>query len=58
MVVVGGVERPATTVWAKGDIIQVRVNAVEFTGAQRLMFRFLRFYSANFDQTLAGMIRR
>jgi hypothetical protein len=51
-------ELSATRVWAKGDIIQVRVNMIQITGAQRMMSRFLRFYTPAFDMTLAGMIRK
>lgn len=44
--------------WNPGDIIQVTVRAIDYTGAQRLQNRLLRMTPAKFNQTLAGMIRK
>ncbi|RJX39144.1 hypothetical protein D3P09_16765 [Paenibacillus pinisoli] len=44
--------------WNTGDIIKVRVRAVDFSGAQRLQNYLLRLTPPKFDQTLAGMIRK
>lgn len=44
--------------WNKGDIIKVTVRAVDYTGAQRIQYRFLRFTPNKFEETLAGMVRR
>jgi len=44
--------------WNSGDIIKVRVRAVDFSGAQRLQNYLLRLTPPKFDQTLAGMIRK
>lgn len=46
------------TTWNAGDIIQVKVQAVDYSGAQRLQNRILRLTPAKFEQTLAGMIRK
>ncbi|MFD0588512.1 hypothetical protein ACFQZE_10905 [Paenibacillus sp. GCM10027627] len=46
------------TVWNPGDIIQVKVQAVDYSGAQRLQNRLLRLTPPKFDQTMAGMIRK
>lgn len=46
------------TTWNTGDIIKVQVQAIDYTGAQRIQNRILRLHPAKFDQTLAGMIRK
>ncbi|GFN30940.1 hypothetical protein [Paenibacillus xylaniclasticus] len=46
------------TTWNTGDIIKVTVNAVDYTGAQRLQYRLLHLSPSKFEQTLAGMIRK
>ena len=46
------------TRWNQGDIIQVRVQAIDYSGAQRMQNRLLRLNPTKFDQTLAGMIRK
>ncbi|WP_138755930.1 hypothetical protein [Paenibacillus sinopodophylli] len=46
------------TTWSSGDIIKVRVQAIDYSGAQRLQNRLLRLNPPKFDQTLAGMIRK
>lgn len=46
------------TTWNAGDIIKVRVQAIDYSGAQRLQNRLLRLNPPKFDQTLAGMIRK
>ncbi|MFD0671952.1 hypothetical protein [Cohnella sp. GCM10027633] len=47
-----------TSAWNAGDILQVTVRAIDYTGAQRLQNRILRMTPSKFDQTLAGMIRK
>jgi hypothetical protein len=44
--------------WNTGDIIQVKVQAIDYTAAQRLQHRILRLTPAKFEQTLAGMVRK
>jgi len=44
--------------WNTGDIMKVKVQAIDYTGAQRLQNRILRLTPAKFEQTLAGMIRK
>lgn len=46
------------TSWNPGDIVKVRVQAIDYSGAQRLQNRLLRLNPSKFDQTLAGMIRK
>lgn|GEM_PF-1108679 len=46
------------TTWNAGDIIKVTVQAVDYTGAQRLQYRMLHLSPAKFEQTLAGMVRK
>lgn len=46
------------TTWHTGDIIQVKVEAIDFTAAQRLQHRILRLAPVKFEQTLAGMVRK
>lgn len=46
------------TVWNKGDIIKVHVQALDYTSAQRMQNYLLRMNPPKFDQTLAGMIRK
>lgn len=46
------------TTWNRGDIIKVRVQAIDYSGAQRLQNRLLRLNPPKFDQTLAGMVRK
>ncbi|GKU77575.1 hypothetical protein [Paenibacillus sp. L3-i20] len=46
------------TIWNQGDIIKVRVQAVDYSGAQRIQNRLLRLTPPKFDQTLAGMVRK
>lgn len=46
------------TQWNTGDIIQVKVQAIDYSAAQRLQNRILRLAPAKFDQTLAGMVRK
>ncbi|MFB9277201.1 hypothetical protein [Cohnella cellulosilytica] len=46
------------TTWNTGDILKVQVQAIDYTGAQRIQNRILHLYPAKFDQTLAGMIRK
>ncbi len=45
------------TTWNAGDIIQVTVQAVDYTGAQRIQNRLLRLTPPKFNQTLSGMVR-
>lgn len=46
------------TSWNKGDIIQVNVNAIDFTAAQHIRHRLLHMNPPKFEQTLAAMVRR
>lgn len=41
----------------KGDYIQIRVTAIDYTGAQRLLFRLSNIFTGKFDETLAGRVR-
>ncbi|MDX8360769.1 hypothetical protein [Cytobacillus sp. IB215316] len=43
--------------WNKGDIIQVHVEAIDYTGGQRIMHRLLKFAMPKFEFTLSGMVR-
>lgn len=45
------------TTWNKGDVIKVRVTALDYTGAQRLAMELLHLFTDKLDYTLAGMIR-
>lgn len=43
--------------WNQGDIIEVEVEAIDYTSAQKLMWYFNRFFPPKIDFQLAGMIR-
>lgn len=46
-----------TSDYNKGDYFQVRVRAIDYTGAQRLIFRIANVFTGKFDETLAGRVR-
>ena len=52
------IQTPNIEYFERGDLVSVRINAIEYTTAQRLMGQFLRFSSPSFDESLAGMVRR
>ena len=41
----------------KGDYIQVRVKAIDYTGAQRLLYRIANIFMGKFDETMSGRVR-
>ena len=43
--------------WNQGDIVKVRVQAIDYTGAQRMMWYFLKLVTPKLDFELAGMVR-
>lgn len=43
--------------WNQGDVIQVTVQAVDYTGSQKVTWQFLKLSQAKFEATLAGMVR-
>lgn len=43
--------------WNKGDIIQVKVSAVDWTGPQKIMWQLLKLTTPRFESVLAGEIR-
>lgn len=45
------------TSWNRGDIIKVRVEAIDYTGAQRLMWYFLKLATPKLEFELSGMVR-
>jgi hypothetical protein len=45
------------TNWNQSDIIKVKVEAISYTGAQRLMWYFLRLITPKLEFEIAGMVR-
>lgn len=43
--------------WNKSDIVKVKVEAIGYTGAQRLMWYFLKLVTPKLEFELAGMVR-
>ncbi len=41
----------------QGDIVQVEVKAIDYTGAQKLMWYFNKIFTPKLEFTLAGMVR-
>lgn len=44
--------------WEPGDIIQVQVQAVDYTGAERIEYMLLHLSPPKFEETLSGMVGR
>lgn len=43
--------------WNRGDVLQVTFKAVDWTGAQRILWQLLRLSQPKFEFTLAGKVR-
>ena len=43
--------------WNRGDVIQVTFKAVDWSGAQRILWQLLKMSQPKFEFTLAGKVR-
>jgi hypothetical protein len=43
--------------WNKGDVIQITFKAIDWTGAQRILFQLIKIAQSKFEFTLAGKVR-
>lgn len=43
--------------WNQGDVIQVTFKAIDWTGAQRILWQLIRIAQPKFEFTLAGKVR-
>lgn len=43
--------------WNRGDVIQVTFKAIDWTGAQRILWQLLKMAQPKFEFTLAGKVR-
>lgn len=46
-----------TAKFNKGDMITVRLKVIDYTGAQRLVFRIMNVFTPKFEFTLSGKVR-
>lgn len=45
------------TLWNKGDVIKVQVEAIDYTGAQKMLMMLMRVFNDKLDFTMSGMVR-